>query len=86
MIVPDVSAAEGKPVDFMGAIKLAGIVVIGLLAIIGFGWEDMLGIGKNSAKPKTETKRAASTEEYEKTYLDEEIDEEAIDRKTGITD
>ena len=84
MIVPDVSAAESKPVDFVGAFKLAGVVVIGLLAIIGFGWEDLLGIGSDSAKPKKSSKMA-KTEDYEKTYLDEEIDEDALDARIGHT-
>ena len=78
MIEKESSSETKSPVDFMGAFKLAGVVIVGLLALIGFGWEDLLGGSKN----KAETKSKKDSDEYEDTYLDEEIDEESLDEHT----
>lgn len=86
---------EKNNTDFMGALKFAGVVIVGLLTIIGLGWEDLLGF-KEKVKPKIETKRAASIDEnegsakskYERDYLDENDEdfEEELDRhETGIS-
>ena len=83
MIVKESSSETKSPVDFMGAFKLAGVVIVGLLALIGFGWEDILRDKKdmNGSKKKAETKSKKDSD-YEDTYLDEEIDEEALDEHT----
>jgi len=79
-MVIEKEASESKPVDVMGALKFAGIIVVGLLAIIGLAWEDILGF-----KDKPSVKKAASKEDedtqadYEKEYLDEDISEDALD-------
>ena len=81
MIEPEHSA-EQKPVDWMGAFKIAGVVIVGLLAIIGMGWEDLLGDSKKTA-PKSEVKAESKKEDsdaegvadYEGAYLDGEITE-----------
>ena len=83
MIVKESSSETKSPVDFMGAFKLAGVVIVGLLALIGFGWEDLMGEKKEmgNSKNKAETKSNKESD-YEDTYLDEEIDEEALDEHT----
>lgn len=82
MIIPDGSADDGdKKVknDYTGAIKIATAIVVGLLTIVGFGWNDLFG-GKR--KSSSENKKS---DNYEDVYLDEEIDEEALDEKeTGL--
>ncbi len=84
MIEKESSSETKSPVDFMGAFKLAGVVIIGLLTIIGFGWEDLLGDKKDmgASKNKAETKPKTDSDNYEDTYLDEEIDEESLDEHT----
>lgn len=72
---------ESASSDWMGALKFAGAIVVGLLAIVGFGWEDLL-----RTKPKTpksnEEKETESTDEeaegvadYEETYLEGSLEE-----------
>jgi len=87
MIEKESSSETKSPVDFMGAFKLAGVVIVGILALIGFGWEDLLSDKKdmNGSKNKAETKSKKDSD-YEDTYLDEEIDEESLDEHTtGIS-
>ena len=87
MIEKESSSETKSPVDFMGAFKLAGVVIVGLLALIGFGWEDLMGEKKDmdGSKNKAETKSKKESD-YEDTYLDEEIDEESLDEHTtGLT-
>jgi|TARA_R110000824_G_scaffold293318_2_gene481658 hypothetical protein len=83
MIEKESSSETKSPVDFMGAFKLAGVVIVGLLALIGFGWEDLMGEKKEmgNSKNKAETKSNKESD-YEDTYLEEEIDEEALDEHT----
>lgn len=89
-MVIEKEASESKPVDVMGALKFAGIIVIGLLTVIGLGWEDILGF-KDKGKPVSSVKKASSKDEdtqadYEKEYLDEDISEDALDRhESGLT-
>lgn len=82
MIIPDGSAEDGdKKVknDYTGAIKIATAIVVGLLTIVGFGWNDLFGGKKKSS---SENKKS---DNYEDVYLDEDIDEEALDEKeTGL--
>ena len=77
MIVKESSSTTNSSVDFMGAFKLAGVVIVGILALIGLGWEDLLGGSNNNAEIKSEQES-----DYEDTYLEEEIDEEALDEHT----
>lgn len=84
MIIPD--GAENNDdagsVDYMGAFKMAVALVIGILTVVGFGWGDLTG-----KAPTTEPKKATESKktDYEDTYLDEEIDEDALDEKeTGM--
>ncbi len=87
-MVIEKEASESKPVDVMGALKFAGIIVIGLLTIIGLGWEDIFGF-KEKGKPVASSKKASSKDDedtqadYEKEYLDEDISEDALDRHEG---
>lgn len=79
MIIPDgVQDDDSGSVDYMGAIKIAVAVVVSILTVVGFGWGDLTGkepmADKKTAK---ESKKA----DYEDTYLDEEISEEALDKK-----
>lgn len=74
--------AESKPADWMGALKFAGIVVLGILAVVGMGWEDILGLHKDSGSIKNEIEAKKSDEDdaegvadYEGAYLDETIEE-----------
>ncbi len=82
MIIPDGSADDGdKKVknDYTGAIKIATAIVVGLLTIVGFGWNDLFGGKKKSS---SENKKS---DNYEDVYLDEEIDEDVLDEKeTGL--
>mgnify|MGYP003109649035 CR=1 FL=1 len=82
MIIPDGSADDGDKKaknDYTGAIKIATAIVIGLLTIVGFGWDDLFGGKKKSS---SENKKS---DNYEDVYLDEEIDEDALDEKeTGL--
>jgi len=84
MIEPEgVKEAETKPADWMGALKFAGIVVIGILAVIGMGWEDLLGLHKEGGSIKGETSKAESKKDddaegvadYEEDYLEGTIEE-----------
>ena len=87
MIIPDGSADDGDKKaknDYTGAIKIATAIVVGLLTIVGFGWEDLMGKSHNTSvnNKKAEVKKS---DEYEGVYLDEEIDEDALDKKeTGL--
>lgn len=74
--------AESKPADWMGALKFAGVVVLGILAVVGMGWEDILGMHKDngSIKNEIETKKsdeddAEGVADYEEAYLDGTIEE-----------
>ena len=82
MIIPDGSADDGDKKaknDYTGAIKIATAIVVGLLTIVGFGWNDLFGGKKKSS---SENKKS---DNYEDVYLDEEIDEDALDEKeTGL--
>ena len=86
MIIPDGSADDEKKSnkDFTGMIKIATAIVVGILTIVGFGWEDLMGKSHNTSvnNKKAEVKKS---DEYEGVYLDEEIDEDALDKKeTGL--
>ncbi len=65
MIEKESFGESNTPVDFMGAFKLAGVVIVGILALIGFVWEDLLGEDKGGNKrkaestPKSEVKKEA---------------------------
>jgi hypothetical protein len=52
MIVPDGSDKEenSASVDYSGMIKVATAIVIGLLTIVGFGWDDLTGSKSNTKK------------------------------------
>ena len=82
MIIPDGSADDGDKKaknDYTGAIKIATAIVVGLLTIVGFGWNDLFGGKKKSS---SENKKS---DNYEDVYLDEEIDEDVLDEKeTGL--
>lgn len=77
--------AESKPADWMGALKFAGVVVLGILAVVGIGWEDILGMHKDSGSIKSETAKAEAKKsdeddaegvaDYEGAYLDGTIEE-----------
>ena len=82
MIEKESSSENKSPVDFMGAFKLAGVVIVGLLALIGFGWEDLLGDKKDVGSKKTAETKSKKDSDDEDTYLDEEIDEESLDEHT----
>jgi len=83
MIVPDGTDDEKKSApDYSGMIKVATAIVIGILTIVGFGWEDLMGKnhgGSVSNKKSAEVKK--DSDEYEETYLDEEISEDEISKK-----
>ena len=51
MIVPDGSDNDDKKSapDYTGAIKIATAIVIGILTIVGFGWEDLIGKPHNTS-------------------------------------
>ncbi len=52
MIIPDGSADDGDKKaknDYTGAIKIATAIVVGLLTIVGFGWNDLFGGKKKSS-------------------------------------
>jgi hypothetical protein len=76
---------ESASSDWMGALKFAGVVVIGLLAIVGLGWEDLMGFNqkakpKSEAKSETESKKKSDEEpegvaDYEETYLEGSLEE-----------
>jgi len=84
MIIPDGSADDKKSesVDYSGMIKVATAIVIGILTVVGFGWEDLMGKkhgGSVSNKKSAEVKK--DSEDYEETYLDENISEDEISKK-----
>ena len=84
MIIPDGTDDndDAGSVDYMSAFKMALALVIGILTVVGFGWGDITG-----KAPTVESKKATETKktDYEDTYLDEEIDEDALDEKeTGL--
>lgn len=84
MIVPDGSDKDetSASVDYSGMIKVATAIFIGILTIVGFGWDDLKGskVDTSSSNKKTaEIKKDA--DEYEDLYLDEEIEEGEISKK-----
>jgi len=84
MIVPDGSDKDDKKSapDYTGAIKIATAIVIGILTIVGFGWEDLIGKPHNtsvSSKKTADVKK--NSDEYEDVYLDEEISQESLNQK-----
>jgi len=84
MIVPDGSDNDDKKSapDYTGAIKIATAIVIGILTIVGFGWEDLIGKSHNtsiSSKKTADVKK--NSDEYEDVYLDEEISQESLNQK-----
>mgnify|MGYP003119613662 CR=1 FL=1 len=84
MIVPDGSDKEetSASVDYSGMIKFATAIVIGLLTIVGFGWDDLTGSKSNtSASNKKTAEVKKDADEYEDLYLDEEIEEDEISKK-----
>jgi len=86
MIVKESSSDNNSSVDFMGAFKLAGVVIVGILALIGLGWEDLLGGKKEMGVSNNKADTKPKESDYEDTYLDEEIDEESLDEHTtGLT-
>jgi hypothetical protein len=77
------SEAEGKG-DFFGALKMAGVIVIGVLAVVGLSWTDLLGFSDKSAPKNNTTKTEAETikkeegeevADYNETYLEGDISE-----------
>lgn len=76
---------ESASSDWMGALKFAGAIIVGLLAIVGFGWEDLMGFNEKSvpkaeAKSETESKKksdedAEGVADYEETYLEGSLEE-----------
>lgn len=83
MIEKESSSETKASVDYMGAFKLAGVLIVGILTLIGIGWEDVLGSKNdmNGSKKKAETKSKKDSD-YEDIYLEEEIDEESLDEHT----
>tara|TARA_R110000803_G_scaffold192213_1_gene254964 strand:- start:283 stop:537 length:255 start_codon:yes stop_codon:yes gene_type:complete len=79
MIIPDGTQDDDSgSVDYMGALKMAVAIVVGILTVVGFGWGDLTGKAPaNAKKSATESKKT----DYEDTYLDEEISEDTLDEK-----
>lgn len=77
------SEAEGKG-DFFGALKVAGVIVVGILAVVGLTWTDLLGFKDKSVNKNNTTKTEAETvkkeegeevADYNETYLEGDISE-----------
>jgi len=77
------SEAEGKG-DFFGALKMAGVIIIGVLAVVGLTWTDLLGFNDKSSPKSNTTKTEAETSkkdegeevaDYNETYLEGDITE-----------
>ena len=87
MLVENEAEAEAPPPDISGAFKFAGMIVLGILAIVGIGWSDILGLTKKPASNSAEVKDDRDSQaDYEKDYLDDEISEDALDKhEVGLT-
>jgi len=77
------NTSEGKG-DFFGALKMAGVIIIGVLAVVGLSWTDLLGFNDKSAPKNNTTKTEAETvkkeegeevADYNETYLEGDITE-----------
>jgi|TARA_R110001606_G_C15251498_1_gene637425 hypothetical protein len=85
MLVDKEAEAQAPPPDISGAFKFAGMLVLGILAVVGIGWTDILGLTKKSSKAEVKDDRD-SVADYEKEYLDNDISEDALDEKeVGLT-
>jgi hypothetical protein len=84
MLVENEAEAEAPPPDISGAFKFAGMIVLGILAVVGIGWTDILGLTKKSNAEVKDDRD--SQKDYEKDYLDEDISEDALDEhEVGLT-
>tara|TARA_R110000765_G_scaffold385165_1_gene476971 strand:+ start:27 stop:293 length:267 start_codon:yes stop_codon:yes gene_type:complete len=88
MVVEKEAEAEAPTPDISGAFKFAGMIVLGILAIVGIGWSDILGLTNKPASNNAEVKDDRDSQaDYEKDYLDDEISEDALDEhEVGLTE
>ncbi len=82
-----IEVKEAPKTDWKGAFNFATIAVVGVLALLGMSFSDLLFKKEKPKTAATETKKDEDTvADYEKDYLDEDISEEALDEHTvGLT-
>jgi hypothetical protein len=69
----DENGEESKG-DALGALKFAGALIVGLLAIVGLSFTDILKPKKKPVSKETESE-GDEVADYEETYLDGDITE-----------
>jgi hypothetical protein len=79
--------SESEPVDMGSVLKIAGMVVFGILTVVGLSWMDLIGSNskdgsssKKATEAKSETKVVKNEEgegvaDYNESYLEGDISE-----------
>jgi hypothetical protein len=90
LIADSETEVKEAPPDVAGMVKFVGWLVMGVLAVAGLSWLDILGKNKTPAKT-TDTENKETDDEdtqadYEKEYLDDTISQDALNEHTvGLT-